>query len=89
MNGVRSFDRRLVEVCEELDGSIRIFYEDRMVKFVRLTREEYKLQKENILSMRENLSDKDKNKRKYSPLLTIHGKGVETKKLQTKSVTCL
>jgi len=32
-----------------------------MVKFVRLTREEYKLEKEEILSMRENLADKDKN----------------------------
>jgi len=38
-----------------------------MVKFVRLTREEYKLHKEEILSMRKNLLDKDKNKRKYSP----------------------
>ena len=36
MNEVRSFDRRLVEVCDGLDGSIRIFYESRMVKFVRL-----------------------------------------------------
>ena len=49
-----------------------------MVKFVRLTREEYKLEKGEILSMRENLSDKDKNK-KYSSFLTIHRKGVETK----------
>jgi len=36
MNEVRSFDRRLVEVCDGLDGSIRIFYEGHMVKFVKL-----------------------------------------------------
>ena len=55
-----------------------------MVKFVRLTREEYKLQKEEILSMRENLPDKDKNKRKYSPSPNHPWRRGELKKLKTK-----
>jgi len=88
MNGVRSFDRRLVEVCEGLDGSIRIFYEGRMVKFVRLTREEYRIQKEEILSMRENLPEKDKSKRKYRPSPNHPWRrGWKLKKLETKNVT--
>jgi len=62
---VRSFDKRLIEISEGLDDLIRIFYEGCMVKFVRLTREEYKLERGEILSMRKNLADKDK---KYSSL---------------------
>lgn len=37
--------------------------------------------------MRENLSNKDKNKREYNHLLTIHEEGVETKNWKLKNVT--
>ena len=59
-----------------------------MVEFVRLTREEYRIQKEEILSMRENLPEKDKSKRKYRPSPNHPWRrGWKLKKLETKNVT--
>lgn len=66
-NGRKSFANLWVEVCELADGEIKILYEDKEFAYVVLTREAYRVQKEEeILSKREYVAEK-KAKKKYHP----------------------
>ena len=65
-NGIKNFAGRWVEVCSFLDGSMKIFYEGKVIGYVEISGGESKrIQEEEILNKREYLPDKPK--KPYKP----------------------
>lgn len=65
-NGIRTYALRWIDVCETLNGQIKLLYEDKVIPYLVIDKKQYTESKEEeILSMREAIPLKDK--KRYSP----------------------
>lgn len=65
-NGTKTYALRWIDVCEALNGEIKLLYEHKVIPYVVIDKKPYRESKEEeILSMRESIPLK--NKKRYSP----------------------
>ncbi len=66
-DGKKSFADLWIEVCEMLNGEIKLIYKDKEISYVVISRDERKRLKEDILNLREYQPDRPKKRHTPSP----------------------